>query len=280
MNRLVLSFLLALATSATAAAQTPGADPWDFPTGFSGRPQSKLKGRVRTVLTIEQRDEKVFSTVVEVYDAQGRLTETLSSNAGIEVHSGTMVRLGAKSTYAYDAAGRLLRQNNFSPEGRYTGFETYTYDAQGRLTGSTMYNRDGKETGQQTYTYSAKRREVVATWNFYYDGRVGKPSKNLLFYDEAGRWTKRMNYDPSGREDGYVTFEYDARGNFVKDVHCCKYNYSHSYEYEFDREGNWIERRDTQSQPGANGGTDSTPGWMHTYRIITYYSDHQTPAQK
>ena len=94
----------------------------DFPIGFDGVPQAKLKGPVHTVLTNEQRGEHVFSTVVEVYDLKGRLIETMSSNAGIEIHSGTMVRLGGKTIFTYDSQGKLAKEATFTPEGEYTGY--------------------------------------------------------------------------------------------------------------------------------------------------------------
>lgn len=247
----------------------------DFPAGFSAVPKAKLKGAVHTVLTIEQREEKVFSTVVEVYDLKGRLIESLSSNAGIEIHSRSMVRLGGKTLYIYDANGRLAKEKRFTPEGQYAGYETYIYDSKNRLIGSRIYNTDGKETGYQAYTYFPEKREVVVTWDFYPEGRKTFPMKNLLSYNEKGQWTKRTEFDPKGVEKGFITFEYDDQGNFVKEVYCCKYNYSHRYNYKFDKQGNWIERQNTYIQPGDVGEDKVNPDWMYTYRIITYYSDNE-----
>src|SRR5260370_3852966 len=154
----------------------------DFPIGISGIPRDKLKGPVHTVLTIEQRDEWVYRTTVHTYDSSGKLLETLSSNANIEVHSRTLVRLGGKTIYIYDAQARLAKTKDFSPEGRYTGYETYVYDSQNRLIETRLYDPSDKETGKRTYTYFPERREVLATWNFYYDGRIPRPNKNLLTY--------------------------------------------------------------------------------------------------
>ena len=147
MSRLLVLLLVVGISSVSALAQFT-----DFPTGIDGVPQAKLKGPVHIVLTIEQRGEHVFSTVVEVYDPKGRLIESMSSNAGIEIHSGTMVRLGGKTIYAYDSQGRLDKELSFTPEGEYTGYEVYLYDSQNRLTGTTIYDAAGKETGKRTYT--------------------------------------------------------------------------------------------------------------------------------
>lgn len=243
----------------------------DFPIGFDGTPQAKLKGSVRSVLTIEQRGEKVFSTVVETYDPKGKLIETFSSNAGIEIHSGTMVRLGGKTMYTYDPQGRLAKELTFTPEGEYTGYEVYLYDPQNRLIGTAIYDAAGKETGKRTYTYFPDKREVLATWNFYYEGRIPPPKKNLLSYNEKGQWTKRTEFDLNGNSDAVITFDYDQNGNFIKASKCCKYTYAHSYAYKFDNHGNWIEQQNIYSQPDR----EADPEWMRIYRVITYYTDSE-----
>jgi YD repeat-containing protein len=271
MNKYCFLLFLIVAFSIQASAQTT-----DFPIGFSGVPRPKLKGAVHTLLTIEQRGEKVFSTVVETYDLNGKLIESISSNAGIEFHSGTMVRLGGKTFYTYDASGRLIKERTFTTEGRYTGYETYIYDSQNRLIETRLYDVADKETGKRTYTYFPEKREVLATWNFYYEGRTPPPSKNLLSYNEKEQWTKRTEFESNGTPSRFITFEYDAQGNFVKETHCCKYNYTHRYNYKFDKQGNWIERQNTYSYLDDKGEEKVDPNWMHTYRVITYYSDNET----
>jgi hypothetical protein len=271
MYRLLILLLVLGTSSVSAPAQFT-----DFPIGFDGVPQAKLKGPVYTVLTIEQRGEHVFSTVVEVYDPKGRLIESMSSHAGIEIHSGTMVRLGGKTIYTYDSHERLEKELSFTPEGEYMGYEAYVYDSQNRLTGTTIYNAAGKETGKRTYAYFPDKREVVATWNFYYDGRIPPPMKNLLSYNEKGQWTKRTEFGRNDKPDGVITFEYDLNGNFIKARQCCEYTYSHSYAYKFDNQGNWIEQQNIYSQRDK----EPDPEWMRKYRVITYYSDGESKTQK
>jgi hypothetical protein len=248
----------------------------DFPIGFDGVPQAKLKGPVHTVLTIEQREEHVFSTVVDVYDLKGRLIETLSSNAGIEIHSRTMVRLGGKTICIYDAQDRLAKALNFTPEGQYTSYEIYSYDSQNRLTGTTIHTAAGKETGKRTYSYFPDKREVVATWNFFYEERVLPPMKDLLSYNEKGQWTKRTEFNRSSSPSAVITFAYDKDGNFIKASTCCEYTYAHSYTYKFDNHGNWIEQQNIYLQPSK----EPNPEWMRKYRVITYYSDGEAKPQK
>jgi hypothetical protein len=271
MNKPFLLLLLLGTFVTTARSQFT-----QFPVGFDGVPEAKLKGPVHTVLTVEQRLEHVFSSVAEVYDLNGRLLESVSTNASIEIHSGTMVRLGGKTIYRYDSQGRLEKELMFTPEGEYTQSQVFQYDSQNRLTGSTIYDADGKETGKTTYTYYPEKREVLATWDFYYEGRSAAPMKNLLSYNEKNQWTKRTEFDFKGNQDAVITFDYDQNGNFIKASKCCQYTYAHSYVYKFDNHGNWIEQQNIQSQPGR----EPTPEWMRIYRVITYYSDAEPKRSK
>ncbi|MEA2205182.1 MAG: hypothetical protein QOE77_1958 [Blastocatellia bacterium] len=222
---------------------------------------------MHTVLTIEQRGEHVFSTVVDVYDPKGRLIETLNSNADIEIHSGSMVRLGSKTISTYDSKGRLVKELSFEPSGEPTGYEVYLYDSQNRLIGTTIYDPTNKETGKRTYTYFPQQHQVLATWNFYYQGRIPPPMKNLLAYNEKGQWTQRTEFDSNGNPDDVITFDYDSDGNFIRTTTRGKYGFS--FSYKFDRYRNWIEQQRTYNQPGQPPDPES----MRKYRVITYYSD-------
>lgn len=248
----------------------------DFPTGMNGVPRAKLKGKVHTVLTIEQRGEHVFSTTVETYDLNQRLVERLNSNSNIEHHSRSLVRLGGKTVYIYDAGGKLVKEKRYSPESEFTGYETYVYDAQHRLTEEQYFDSENKETGKKTYAYFPEKREVLVTWSFYFDGRRNlPPMKNLLTYDEKDRWTKRVEIGLSKSAADHVAFEYDKAGNFVKYINCCKYNFSYGYTYKFDKQGNWIESVKTYTQLNRNSGEEETQIDMNYYRIISYYSDYE-----
>jgi hypothetical protein len=272
MSKFAFLFLLILTFSIQTFAQFT-----DFPIGISGVPKAKLKSKVHTVLTIEQRGEYVFSTTVEIYDLNGRLTERLSSNANIEHHSQRLVRLGGKTVYIYDASGKLIKEKDFTPEGQYIGYEVYIYDAQNRLIETQLYNSEGKETGKRTYTYFPEKREVVATWNFYYNGRRDlPPMKNLLSYNEKGQWMKRTEFESNGNAKDFITFEYDKDGNFIKETNCCKYNFLHGYTYKFDKHGNWIESEKTYTQLNKDTGEKETRNDMNYYRVITYYSEYET----
>jgi hypothetical protein len=261
-KKLIASLMLLLVLIG-AAVSAQGQTPFiDFPAGSSGTPKPALKGRVHVVLTTEQRDEYVFSTTTEVYDEKGRIIELLSTNANIETHSQTLIRLGSKRTYIYASSGELSRVNKFHPDGTMWGYDVYKYDDKRRLIEIAIFDKDGKSGGWHRYSYDPEKKEVEATWLFVYSDSetAGNPMRSLLKYDDEGRWVARTFLGDT------TTFEYDKDGNFIKQS---KNTYGHSYRYEFDKYGNWIARSTTYFQ---NGRPDA-PGWMNEYRIITYYPE-------
>jgi CRISPR/Cas system CMR-associated protein Cmr5 small subunit len=229
----------------------------DFPAGYSAVPKSDLKGAVRTVLTIEQRGEYVFRTSVNTFDKKGRLIEALKSNANIEVHSQSLVRLGGKETFFYDSNGRLEKAKSFAPEGQFESYTNYIYNSKNFLSERIIYRANGTEALKTTYTYFPDKQQVEVKW---------LTEKILLSYNTKNQWTKRIRSGDSRSVD----FEYDNSGNIVRESYG---SYWHSYTYKFDSIGNWIEQENTYTQYGKDGKEEVSPGWMTTYRIITYYSD-------
>lgn len=267
MRRILLIVSLALMVASAANAQLR-----DFPVAWNGweaKSEAKLAGPVQTVLTTEQRGEKVFGTWADTYDPSGRKVTQLYQNAGIEIHSGSMVRLGTKSVYSYGAHGKLDRVADYSLDGLLGRRYTFGYDSGGRLVESAAF--EGETISRRTlYVHSPERREIEIKNTFYHDGRAVPAERTVLTYNEKNQWVKRTTYEKDGSVKDIITYEYDAKGNLAKEIHCCKYNYTHRYEYKYDRRGNWIERQDIYSYTDAGGKEIVDPNWMHTYRAITY----------
>ena len=259
----LLVFAAVVALSSVVCAQTFV----DFPAGYGNVPEQAIKGPVHTVLTIEQRDEHVFSTEVALYDENGRITERLSSNANIEVHSGKLVRLGGKTTYNYNASGLAFRANTFTVAGELSSYDLRQYDAKERLLEVSLFDALGRSRGWTRYSYASDKKEVEATWHFVFPPEPprGNPMRSTLVYDANGRWISRTTYLSS---NDTVTFEYDRGGNLLKEIHG---RYWFSFTYSFDKHGNWIERaREYHESSGPSKGSVID---MNTYRVITYYPD-------
>lgn len=260
--RLCFVLIATISVAAVARSQTFV----DFPAGYSSKPVERLKGPIHSVLTTEQRDEYVFRTTVEVYDEKGRITETLATNANIEVHSQQLVRLGGKTTFIYDSSGKLVRENSFDPEGKLYQFELYKYDDQSRLVEKTIFNAAGVSRGWHRYAYLPEKREVEVSWLFIYsdETKMKEPMRSVLKYDNQFHWISRKFLGDT------ITFEYDKDGNFMKENHPGSGGYGHTYAYKFDKYGNWIERLNTYFEVRNK---KTTPNWMNEYRVITYYPE-------
>ena len=95
----------------------------------------------------------------------------------------------------------------------------------------------------------------------------------MLTYNEKNQWVKRISFDEDGNQKDVMTYEYNDKGHLLKATTCCKYNYHYTYQYKYDKYGNWIEKVEIYSQTNKNGDQIDRES-MRFYRIITYYSDY------
>lgn len=250
----------------------------NFPVGLSAYdsiPKVELAGAVRTVLTMEHRSDRVFSTYVETYDQQKRMTEFLSHSGGRERHSGEMTRNDDKDIYIYNAAGKAFKVISFNLEGLVNGYEMFAHDSKGRLSELVYYWDKGEKQSKDVYTYRPEKREVEIKSE---GSSVLIASKVVLTYNEKNQWIKRTNFDESGSIKSVETFDYDKKGNVIKITHYDEkgdYSYAHIYTYKSDKLGNWVEQNKTYTQLDESG-QPTTEYDMTIYRVITYYTDNQT----
>lgn len=181
--------------------------------------------------TYDFRDNPLTET-----DRAGRVTEYTYDLAGqlIRVTTAAGTADESTTTYAYDDAGRKIRETNAL--GQTT---TYTYDAAGRMVEQTdalchvtryAYDASGHRTavtdalGRVTrYSYDARGRPIETT---YADGSTEQQQYNgmaqmVASIDQAGRITRKQ-YDEAGRllavidPLGHTTrYTYDAVGNML-----------------------------------------------------------------
>lgn len=263
----VYVFLLILLFFSFANAQT-----YDFPDnifGFSRFPDFEKTKGIKTIHYVEQSGEHVFNTKTLTFDKEGRKIEEISQNAGIEVHSGQMIRLGSKTIYIYDSKGRLEKSLYFSPEGERGGTEVNKYDENNMLVEQIYYDNNGKKTSEWKYTRNPEKREVEVNGINYYDGRAVPNDKNVFVFNEQGICIKKIEYKKNGSIDSTNTFDYNAKGYISKYTKTYEGFYGYSYEYKYDLKGNWIERQTTYFEDDKKESRNH----KSEYRIITYYED-------
>jgi hypothetical protein len=187
MKKLYFLFSLIIAFSIHAPAQRI-----DTPQLCCRISDSKPKGAVHTILTIEQNGEEVLHTWVEVFDKSGQLVEQIVSGAGIDIHSGRISSGGHKSFFNYDTTGRLISEKHFWLEGNFAGHKIYSYDEKNRLIKVIEYDSKGEISYSRSYKYFPEKREILEMLITNYKGR-SRPYKTLLSYNENGLLTKRYN---------------------------------------------------------------------------------------
>ncbi len=173
---------------------------------------------------------------------------------------------GRNIVWLFDSQGRLLTSEIIEKNGRRLGNKRlYNYDSSGRLTSMIDYLFD-KLSYTETFAYPAERRVKIT--------RVFEtlPIKSTVIetdeYDEAGRITKATFQDEEGTHT--ESYKYDDKGNpteFVDADGSGKQLIKETYQYDFDRYGNWTERR-SKTSAATHLGIPPTATFQ---RKLTYY---------
>lgn len=248
----------------------------DFPADMVGKyaqPESATFGNIRTILTSSYRNGNLLGDIiVEIFDSNQRRIEKITHSADIEIHSEKMVNLSFKTYYFYQDVGNKLSEiRSFKHDGSFTAKSIFSYDTKGRLQEELVYPKNNKLTDKVTYSYNEEKKEIIVISIGYYENHT-VTDKTVLQYNEKNQWTKRIAYDKFGNIKDIVTFEYDKNDFLVKETTCCRYNFFHTYEYKFDKKGNWIERVEFYSQKDKEGKWVASES-LRTYRVITYYNE-------
>ena len=216
---------------------------------YDGRGTLLEDGRTYTYLY--DGSGEIWSREVCTYDAQDRvLTRRIegSYDDGVEV------------AYAYDAAGRLLREEVLQSSGK-TVF-AYAYDANGNCISETRTGEDGYDytlvrtfdaagnmlTLDYTDADGSSHRENTYDKNGnrltdYYE-TDGLQTRTTNTYDSQGRMLSEVyEWDGEGRTE--ETWTYNERGDITE--HCVTYPEGYTvrnvYEYQYDADGNMTRCR-------------------------------------
>lgn len=218
-----------------------------------------------------------------VRDAQGRLIEERTEHS-------PYVYLPDRKTYLYDARGHLVEEVGYDEKGNVLGRYVYKNDEAGnRLeclsvpAGRNLVYRGHK----RVYTYDGEGR-VITSAGFKPSGQTFVPDdsglgyhKEIYLYDSAGRRSVTTQFRQDGSLFRVSVSEYDARGN---EVAAATYNADGSlreksrYEYEFDARGNWV--RQITSEWVTEGGKSFFTPTEVSYRTIKYFKSAPGPRRR
>lgn len=185
----------------------------------------------------------------------------------------------AKTLHTYDAQGNRIETISYGPDGSLLDKTLYTYDGRGNLTeavseSSGYINRTG-------YTYDDRGKLTEET--VYGPGGDIKV-ESVHIYDAQGRKIQTIDKDPAhdpGLGIDKVVTTYDTKGNIIEmttyytrragdeEERPVSLPNKRVYTYEFDARGNWVKR--TWTLCSSESGKPVCEPSLVTYRTITYY---------
>jgi hypothetical protein len=247
---------------------------FDFPVdslGFAARPDAPLRGPVQTMITTSFGSKTgLQSIVVDSFDQKRQRVEHLSSIVQVEEDTGNLLNQSLVQAFIYDNATEMLAEvRSFESNGTVGSVLKLVYYPTGRLREMNLYSKDGKLTDKASYSYNDKTREVMISTEGFYGVRTIVEKRTLLF-DKQSRLAKRISFDRDGGMKDTVSYEFDSKGFLTKESTCCNYNFFYTFEYQFDKLGNWIERTETYSQKNGSGKWVASVT-SHTFRTISHY---------
>lgn len=250
-------------------------------------------------LTSYQYDE--YGNVTKITDSRGNATYAKYNEAGWKLwdedeegirteysydNNGNLLsesRLEKTTTYAYDAANRLIKQTN--PSGEET---TYEYDLEGRVTKiiypdhtyteytydllGNMISEIAPDKSVHTYVYDSMRNVILESYQgetteytYYGNGKIKtlQTSDNQkYFYEYDANWnliqiidqdnhTTKYQYDCMGNQTGRIDMlgnkmeaVYDDNNRMIKQIDAL----GNETSYRYDANGNCIYKRNALGQ--------------------------------
>jgi len=166
------------------------------------------------------------------------------------------------SEYKYNDDGKILEQLSYNPEGELSHKRIYSYEnglakTEDLYSGETLtrryineYDADGKRISRKRYDINGvldqeriydSKLHTYKEIGYNSDGEV--VSRAFGQYDKKGRIIKSTAYTMDGSiqtESGWI---YDDRDLLIKEeLVVAGDNAEFVYDYEFDKQGNWISR--------------------------------------
>jgi hypothetical protein len=168
MRILTTTTLIALCFTQAIAQEFPVPVPISDELMYS-RMQSHLKGRVRTVLTVQMSDERGYartvSTATRSFDIVGAAIEDLYHNGGVELHSQKLVRLDYSTIYSYDGKRRLSRMVEYDPDGSLKYTRIFSYDEKGRPCEQAHYEGETRLIAKQGTFMTLRANNNSHVWH-------------------------------------------------------------------------------------------------------------------
>ena len=228
---------------------------------------------------IRRQDTDAEGTTLRIYDydAQGDLCRamtiklTSSTTDGITVQKRDTTAITTYE-YIYDANGRLKEQNDYDADGNLTQKIKHSY-LQGTQT-VTTYDGNGELKTHVTVTDGGRKRVTPST----------NGEQIEAIYDDRGRLitiSVPFSNIQGQRLDQKQHYKYNNQGDLAsiaaaENVNGAQGNSLVEYEYEYDKQGNWIVRKGySQSTYRGSITVDNPLKVTLDERVIIYANSDQ-----
>ena len=246
--------------------------------------EMQLKGKVKSISETQYKLNEVNPGLNEIvltdfsFNKNCRKTKEISNEVGGDVkyrHEVSYNKAGNISSeirqnsdveadfihkYTYNAANRLSKKELFS-RGKVIATNNYIFDSKGNVAVMEIKKKLGLldiNNEKFEYKYDEKNRLIE---EIHHDGE--EYSKTAYVYDEKNRLVRKVEYNHRGGIDYEFDYEYDDFDN--PSVEKAKYRGNEltyfSYVYEYDSQGNWINKRSLSNEKT----------YSLQIRIISYY---------
>jgi YD repeat-containing protein len=204
-------------------------------------------------------------------DSDGHLIESILSDP----EGAVMERV----VYAY-SDGKLAETVHYDGKGEVLLREVDSYDGQGRLS-EVIYHAGNEGAAKTVYRYDEEGRGSEAAF-FLADGSRAVATigpclgahRMTYSYDERGRSHKVVAYEPDGKMKKSWLYAYNDKGQMAEEKQEDDWSSTTSvYAYEYDAQGNWIERTATVTVQLKDKADEIGPDRSRTIysRKIAYY---------
>jgi len=209
----------------------------------------------------------INSTVISEYNAAGNI-----STASIYQND----TLYEKGSFEYNSEGRLIAETSIRKADTATGTYAYKFDENGKIRWKkqTEIINNSRHENFIGFTYD-KHGNLVEILNkaFYGNSPSDKAvpeyeNKTMYEYDLKNRIRKTLRYE-SGEIKEEKEFDKYYNQVLVKYYTGGTLNREMKYEYEFDAQGNWIERK-TFLKQHTSQDKNWIPVFVETRKIVYY----------
>ena len=223
-----------------------------------------LAGRL-TDAAIYQEHFNISTSYVFTYDQHGKLREEIAYDA-----ARTLIyrKLFA---YAHDSAGRETAVVAATQDGEFHHAEFSIYDKSGNLSEMALLN--GIETYRTVFDVLGR---LIYSGRFRDGQLVGELQHT---YDTSGHLIDIISYSPDGAVTGRSASEYDDSGHRIRiTTETFQSGVASRWvtTYEYDHRGNWIKEL-TSKETNTSPQTEPAPSPTMQERVIEY---HRIPDVK